>query len=285
MFHRLRNGWELAKGSWRVLMLDKEMLFFPLMSGIATLAVMASFALPLIGSGYLETLAETEGMPQDPLFYVGAFAFYFVTSFVVIFFNSALVAAAIERFRGGDPNVMSGLRAATARLPQILGWSLVAATVGFVLKAIESRSERVGQIVAGLLGLAWGVVTYLVVPVLVVEGRGPMEALRRSTELLRRSWGEAIGANFGIGLFVFLAGLVAMAPAALGIYLTASAGQGFGGVAIIGIMTTVFLIVLLSLVSSALKAILVGALYEFAADDRTPAQFDPGLMNRAFRTR
>ncbi len=180
---------------------------------------------------------------------------------------------------------MTGLAAATARLPQILSWALVAATVGFVLKAIESRSETVGRIVAGLLGLAWGVVTYLVIPVLVVERRGPFDAVRRSTELLRRSWGEAIGANFGIGLLVLVLGVLAAAPAALGIYLGAGVGEGLGLLVVAGIAISAVLWVLLGLVSSALKAILVGALYEFAADGRVPARFDPGLLNRAFRTR
>lgn len=285
MFDRIRNGWELAKSSWRVLMLDKELLVFPLLSGLAMVAILASFALPLIASGYVQRLAEGEFAAQDPVLYVLLFAFYFATSFVVVFFNSALVAADIERFRGGNPNVMTGLRAAMARLPQILSWALVAGTVGFVLKLIESRSEAVGKIVAGLLGLAWGVVTYLVVPVLVVERLGPIDALKRSTELLRRSWGEAITANFGIGILVFLLGLAAMAPAILGGYAAASAGGGFGALALLGVLTTVVLLVLLSLISSALKAILVGALYEFAADGQAPMGFDRGVLSSAFRHR
>ena len=50
MFERVANGWELAKASWGVLKLDKELLLFPLMSGIAWLIVLASFALPLWNS-------------------------------------------------------------------------------------------------------------------------------------------------------------------------------------------------------------------------------------------
>src|ERR1700722_2822907 len=141
------------KASGRVLRLDKGLLAFPFLSGIACLLVMGSFALPMFLSGAF-TMDENVGeVTHNPLAYVILFAFYFCNYFVIIFFNSALVACAIIRFNGGSPSVSDGLQAASARLPQIVGWSLVSATVGFVLKIIESQSDRVGEIVSGLLGL------------------------------------------------------------------------------------------------------------------------------------
>ena len=159
MFERLANGWELAKNSWQVLRLDKELLLFPLMSGIACLFVLASFAIPLWTTQYVDTVLE-EGQPlQNVLAYVVLFAFYFVNYFVIVFFNTALIACAIIRFRGGDPTVSDGLRAAISRLPQIVAWALVSATVGVILRVIESYSDKVGQIVAALLGGAWSITT------------------------------------------------------------------------------------------------------------------------------
>ena len=130
---RIRSAWLLAKQSWRVLMLDKQLLVFPLLSGIACLLVLASFAAGVIAAGHFQ------GKEGDTTAWVLAFIYYFVNYFVIVFFNSALVACAMVRFQGGSPTVGDGLRAASARLPQILAWVLLASTVGIVLRAIMER--------------------------------------------------------------------------------------------------------------------------------------------------
>jgi hypothetical protein len=276
MFERISNGWELAKQSWRVLMLDKEMLVFPLLSGIACALVLASFIIPLAGSEYVGAIQEEQTAPEDPLAYVILFAFYFCNYFVIVFFNAALVACAIIRFNGGDPTVSDGLRAAAARLPQIMAWALVSATVGVILKVIESRSRRAGRVAAGLLGAAWGIATYFVVPVLVVERVGPFQAIKRSLSVLGKTWGEAIVANFGIGLIVFLLVLGSFVPAVIGLVL------GSTVTIVAGLIVSVVLIILVALVSSALNTIILGALYQYAASDTPPQHFDADALSGAF---
>ena len=217
MFDRISNGWTLAKQSWRVLMLDKELLLFPLISGISCLMVLASFAVPLYSTRYFQTVMDDGGqVTQDPVAWIILFAFYFANYFVIVFFNTALIACAIIRFRGGDPTVMDGLRAASSRLPQILAWALVSATVGIILRGIESYSEKAGAFAAALLGGAWSIATYFVVPVLVVEKVDPLNAVKRSFAVLRKTWGESLSANFGIGIITFLGMLLAMVPLVLG---------------------------------------------------------------------
>lgn len=282
MFDRLGRGWELAMQSYEVLKLDKELLVFPLLSGLACLLVLASFAVPLWGTGYAEVVLDEEAVAQDPIAYVILFAFYFVNYFVIVFFNSALVACAIIRFKGDNPTLSDGLKAASARLPQIAGWALVAATVGVILKIIESRSERFGQIVAGLMGMAWSAATYFVVPVIVVEKVGPIEAAKRSLSILRKTWGEALGGNFGIGLLVFIAMLVAAVPMILGFI---ALGAGLIALGIAGIIVGICLMVMVALASSALNAILLGALYLYAAEGSVPRQFDGALFEQAFVSR
>ena len=134
MFDRMRRGWNLAKQSAEVLKLDKELLLFPILSGAACVIVMASFAIPIIYSGMLDGVADEANTGSQALLAVLSFLFYFVSYFVIIFFNSALVACAIIRLKGGDPTVRDGFGAAMDRLPQIAGWALVAATVGMILK-------------------------------------------------------------------------------------------------------------------------------------------------------
>lgn len=281
MFERISNGWQLAKQSFSVLMLDKELLLFPLLSGISCVAVLASFALPLWNTEYAAAIFEEGAIPEDPLTYLILFAFYFANYFVIVFFNSALVACAIIRFRGGDPTLADGLRSAFARMPQILAWTAVTASVGFILRVIESRSEKVGQIITGILGMGWSAVTYFVVPVLVVEKTCPVDAVKRSLAILRKTWGESLSANFGIGFICFL-------PNLLGIALIIGGAIGLGANPILGgvlIVGGIAVILITSLVSSAVSTILLGALYIYASEGQPPQYYDNNLFQNAFSHR
>lgn len=279
MFQRLSNGWSLARQSWEVVKLDKELLLFPLISGVACLLVLASFAVPLWNSPYAETILAEEQLPEDPIAYALMFAFYFVNYFVIVFFNSALIACAVIRFEGGNPTLADGLRASMMRLPQIVGWALVSASVGLILRIIESRSERVGEIVSALLGMAWSITTYFVLPVLVIEGVGPVEGVKRSMGIMRKTWGEALTANFGIGLIAFLASIPGILVAVLGVMVLVAGQAVLGGVLIVA---GVVLVLLVSLISSALDAILLAALYLYAARGEVPGQFDRNELAAAF---
>jgi len=267
---------ELTRQSLGVLRQEKMLLLFPLLSGIACLLVLASFAVPLWATGYAESVLGDGKLPQDPVAYILMFLFYFVNYFVIVFFNSALVSCAIVRFHGGDATFGNGLSMAASRLPQIVGWALVSASVGMLLKAIESRSERAGQIASALLGAAWSIATYFVVPVLVVEGVGPIEAIKRSFGILRKAWGESLVANFSVGMVVFLASLVALIPAVIGLAV------GNVVAAVVGVTITVLAIIVISLVSSALHTIIVAALYLYASEGKAPPQFDERLLKAAY---
>ena len=68
-----------------------------------------------------------------------------------------------------------------------------------VLQAIEERFGIIGTIVARLVGLAWNLVTFLVVPILVLEDLGVGDALKRSKDLFKKTWGENVIGQFGLG--------------------------------------------------------------------------------------
>src|SRR4051812_21358529 len=224
MFEAFARSWQLMEASWRVLYTDKKLIVFPILSGLACFLVLLSFFVPLVvlvSNGTIQV--EPDDQPYVPLWvYPSLFAFYFCNYFVIVFCNAALVSCALMRFNGQEPTITGGIGAALARLPQILAWSLVSATVGVLLKAIENAHEKAGEFIAGLLGAAWTVFTYFVVPVLVVEKVGPFEAVKRSVTLLRQTWGESLVGGIGLGLFQLLLFIPGILLLVAGGYLSAS---------------------------------------------------------------
>lgn len=283
MFERISNGFSLARSSWAVLVKDKHLIVFPIVSGILFLLVLASFAVPL---GTLVDWSQFEKQMQannnrPPIWvYPVAFAFYFCTYFVIIFCNSALISCAMMRFNGQEPSVGDGFRMAMARLPQIFAWALVSATVGMLLKAIENAHERVGYYVSMLLGAAWSIMTFFVVPVLVVEKTGPFEAVGRSVSLLKKTWGEALVGRLGLGFFLFLLFIPVILLFVAGIALVASKMAPVG---IALIVVAVIALLLHSAISSALNTILLAALYQYASEERVPDAFDRHTFEGAFQ--
>jgi hypothetical protein len=276
---RIRRSWELVKASWAVLRADKELLLYPVASGIVTFIAMALLFVVWLGSGGLGRLDDESFGLID---IVIAFVFYFVVSTVVIFFNSALVAAANIRLEGGDPTLSDGFRIAFSHIGAILGWAAIAATVGIALQALRERGGAAGAIVSLIGTLAWSVITFLVVPILVVEGVGPIQAIKRSASLLRTTWGEQIVGNFSIGLVVFLAFLAALVVGGLVVYVL------FSVTAILGVLAAAFLVaglIILGLIGSALSGIFNVALYRFAVGKDSSRFFPSDTLEGAFRQR
>ncbi len=266
---RISNSIALAKESWKVLQADKELLILPVISGIASIIVAATFAVPL----FLTSSGDEAGI----LTYIVLFIMYVVLAYVTIFFNAALVSAAHERLNGGDPTLRTALAGAASRAGKILPWAIVSATVSTILRAIEERAGFVGQLVAGLAGMAWAVVTFLVLPIIVIEGIGVSDAIKKSGRLFKQTWGENLAAQVGFGLLGFLAVLPGIAIVVL------AALSGNGGVLGGGIVVGVVWIILVAVVIAALSVIFQTALYHFAVDGTVPAgAFSQATMAAAF---
>jgi hypothetical protein len=271
------------------------LLLFPIMSSITCLIVAASFVIPLVmyvfstAPGDLHKVNEHQQQQealQNAVYYIWLFAFYFVNFLVIIFFNTALVSCALVRFSGGTPTVADGLRTACARLPQIVGWALLSATVGMLLKILEQRLSILGKIVVSLIGLAWTIATYLVIPILAAEKMGPLAAVQRSASLLRKSWGEAL--TGGVSLRVV--SLVLSIPGILlilgSIVLGATLGQSVSVfVLFIPAVLGVLYIIGLSIVISTLQQIFLAGVYLYAAEGRVADGFSEDTLASAFKVK
>lgn len=270
-----KRSFGLVKSSWLVLRHDKELMWLPVISGIATICIAAPFLLGAAGlfvaDGGTTTTTASDSTSQS----VGPagiaaiallFVAYFVAAYVAIFFQAALVLAANERMTGGDPTVGSALSAAWENKGRIAGWAAISASVSIVLQAIEQRAGIVGRIVVGLVGMAWALVTMLVLPVLVIEQVGVKEAFTRSAEAFKRTWGENVVGNGGIGLVSFFAFLVVLVCAAPFIAIGAAAGGGAaGGVMLaVGVAIAVVGLIVVTVFSAALSGVFRTALYRYA---------------------
>jgi uncharacterized membrane protein len=283
LLEKVERAINLGGVCWKVLMLDKEMLLFPIMSTMALLSLIGGGGLVLYVSPelltYLHTMLDQAHPDQDPRFWVLVFVFMFVNYFIVIFFNAGLMSCALIRFAGGDPTVMDGLSVSLRRLPQIFVWALVTTTIGWILKIIESRLKGLGRLLVGLLGAGWAVATYFAVPILVVDRVGPIDAVKRSVQAVRKTWGEALVGHIGLGSLNLLTLLVGGPLIFLGVFVY---GQNplFGA----AIVTVAIGIVLLgTLIISTLSSILRAALYIYAIEGEVPMQFDRKLISGAFQ--
>ena len=277
--NRFSRSWELIKASARVLAADKELLVFPIISAIASLFVTAAFAIPLFLSGGISLGAKNGFLAID---YLVLFLFYIVQYFVIFFANTALVGAATIRLKGSDPTVGDGFRIAFSHFGAILGYAAIAATVGMLLRLVSERSRGLGRLVVSLLGFTWNIATFLVVPILAVEGIGPIQAIQRSTALLKKTWGEQIIGNFGVGAIfgLIVLGLILISLPIF--YLLMIAETIWGVIALAVCLVLAF--ILMGLVQSTLNGIYTAAIYQYAIEERT-GFFDEEMIRGAFVTR
>lgn len=279
MVKSFSNSWSLVKASTQVLRMDKELLLFPVLSGVGTVLVLLSFVAPLWLTGGWQILS---GEGSGYAGWVVGFLFYLANYFVVFFFNSALVGAALVRMEGGDPTLSDGLSIAFSRLGTILGYAAMAATVGMILRFVSERSGFLGKLVAGLAGIAWTLGTYLAVPVLVSGNVGPVDAVKESAALFRETWGEQVVGNFGLG---WAMGLMAVSWTLFSALLLWGTAQ-LGGIAVgVGVATAVSGYLLLAVFASALKGVYTAALFRYASGGDTGVLPDARLVTAAFRSR
>lgn len=287
---RFRTGIIILRESWNVLRQDAELIWFPVMSSLASVVIVAliiatGFLIPSIGDWVLSLLADSSSdamISLGPVLAVAiCFCVYYILHFVVIYFNTALVSCVLMRFEGGDPTVMDGIRMANARIPQILTWTLLSAGVGTILSAIEQRLGFVGSIIMKFIGVAWTVAVYFVIPVIAAEGLGPIDAVKRSAHLLRKSWGEGLVGNIGLGVVTGFAFLCLMAVAALALWGFSVLGSTFLMVTTLALIVVGTLV--LSILSNTLGQIFLAGLYRYATTGNVAMGFTAESFQGAFK--
>lgn len=282
------RSWQLTKLSFRAIGQDKEMLLFPLLAGIFSLAFAAALLFPTIIVELLRGQGATSSFVLDTLDYVVLFATYLGLAFIATFFNVCVVFTTKTRFEGGDATFMDSIKFAFSRIHLIFAWSLVSATVGLLLRALDNLAERAGGIgklllviARGIIGAMWSIVTIFVIPAMVYRGLGPFAAIKHSVETLKSTWGESLVRHYGLGLVQFLLMLLGFALGVALFLLLAPLGPT-GLVAAIAVTVVYFIAVIL--VFTVANSVFNTALYAYA-NGAAPHAFDEETLARAFTQR
>lgn len=272
-FSSLSNGWQLTKNSFKVLKENKELIVFPILSGISLILITGSFVVAFLAAYGWDVdnigTGEENGMVVNGLL---TFVFYLVNYFVVIFFNMALIHCTRMYFHGEPVSIQKGLKFSLSRVGAIFAWSVFAATVGTILRTIQENAGIVGKIITGIIGIVWAVATFFVVPIIAYENVGPIEAFKRSTNLMRQRWGQSLVANFSFGLVQFIGVLIV----GLGLFFAGALIHVYLGVvlAVLGAFVVMAII-------SATQTIFISAVYHNINGDPVK-HFNEGFANNLF---
>lgn len=270
-FDRLGNGWKMGMASLKIIKKNKQLVLFPIISSIALLLVIASFLGILfaqVGLNFDEIISR--GSTAD---YILTFVYYLICYFVIIFFNVGLVHCTRIYLKGGEPTVGAGIKFASSRLTVILGWAMLSATVGLVLKAIQENSGALGNIISGIIGVVWSIMTFFVVPVLAYEEVGPLEAFKRSSKIMKDKWGESIGASFSFGILSFIGFLIIALPIGFLFSLINP---------VLGIIMGALAAFIIHSIVTAAEMVFVASVYHNVVEDQPLEDFDSELLDDLF---
>ncbi len=280
------RSWMITKITFAVINKDRELLWFAFLSFLFS----TLFAVAMIFPSIIPAIMDN-GLTKDSIQvfeYVIIFLTYFGLAFIATFFNVCVVYTTKIRFEGGNATFMESIKFAFSRLPLILKWSLLSASVGLLLRILQqlaSNLGKIGQIVAniliGILGLAWSIVTIFVVPVLVYEGLGPIDALKKSTQVIKKTWGESLIKALGLGFIQFLTFLLVILFAGIVTYQLAIS-FGVNGL-LVGISVGALLLLLTGIIFSVASTIFNTALYVYATNNQVASGFSEEIVKGAFK--
>jgi hypothetical protein len=269
-FDRLSNGWTISMNSFKVLKANKQLIIFPILSGISLLFILGSFVTIVLASAGWDVDAVRD--PNDATSILIMFLYYLVNYFIVVFFNMALIHCTHLYFKGEEVTIEKGIRFSFSRIGAIFAWSMFAATVGTILRLIAENLGWLGKIIISLIGIAWSVATFFVVPVIAYENVGPIDAFKKSAQMMRQKWGESIGAGFSFGLVHLIAVIVVGGALFL-------VGSVFNFV--IGVLLAVLGVLFVAAVMSAAQTIFISAVYHNITGDPVE-HFDQQMINNLF---
>ncbi len=282
------RSWEITKISFRVIRKDKELLIYPILASIFSMIFSFAILFPTIFFSWVEN-----GIPEDMatafglIEYLIVFATYLGLALIATFFNVCVVYTVKTRFEGGNATLGSSFKFAFSKFHLIISWSLIVATVGLLLYILDRIAESLGNVgeivvrlIRGIIGMAWGIVTIFVIPGLVYYGLGPKDAIKKSVDTLKKTWGESIVRHYGLGFIQFLFFLLG-AGIGTGVYFLTQS-LGFTGIIITVVIAAVYFLLLI-LIFNVANSVYNTALFVYADTGSIPEGFNKELMSKAYK--
>jgi hypothetical protein len=266
------RSFRLVKESYSILKKDKELMLFPIISGVAGILLLIPFLLLMFS-------ASLFGDAGNMMSYVITFIYYLLTYFIILFFNTGLIACANIRLNGGDPKFKDGIDIALKNIGKIFAWALILATIGVILRWLSEKSGFIGRIIIGLIGMAWGLLTFFVLPVMIFEKASITDSIKKSGALFKKTWGENVVGHFSMGFVFLLFALFGIIPLAIAV-LSAMSGSLPIMVVFIGITFLYWMI--LGILNASLSGIFMTALYNYASKGTVLGGFSEESIKGAY---
>lgn len=273
---RLRASFLLFKESWRFLRADKELLLVPILSLFFSLILFGLWTtiISVLGGPVTDFMQDEVAMQTSEYIYL--FGIYVTAAFSLALAQAITVHIVYVRAHGGNASLGDGIARAFANLGSLFIWSIITSTVGMILRTISERSALIGKLATSLLGAAWAILTFFVIPIMVLDKKNAFAAIPTSTQLFKKTWGETLVANVTLGLIFMVAHLVVLASF---IGLLIYAGSTLNSILLImSIVGVAVWLILATVIHSALEGILKTLLYIYAAENVVPSNFNKELL-------
>lgn len=274
---RFKASWTLFTQSLHILKQDKEVVLFPILSSVILMVIGVIVSISVWSSGLVDNSGDQTVITNAPVFYGVVFIYYVVGYFVLTYFRVGLTAVVYERINGGDIDFKEGISRATNISGKIFVWSLIAGTVGIILKIISDRSKLLGKIAASLLGAAWAIVTMFIAPTLLLDNVSVWQSIKNSGSIFKKTWGETLILNISISIVSYIAilGIFSL----FGVLAMTSLSLGLGAISLL-VLGIVFVCTLIatSIILTSLSEIFKVALYSYARFGIVAEGFSPEFI-------
>ncbi|ABS77987.1 hypothetical protein CbuD7D7780_06655 [Coxiella burnetii] len=276
---RFTRGWEIGKQSFSIIRANKKLLIYPLISIIVCMFLLLLIAMPLWHLELNHWQTGQSNFSKNLIVILLFLGILYLCNFVIAFCNAAFMASIMAYFDQRPATVAEGFRVAKSRFWAIMGWSFISSTFGATIRLVGSRLNNLAFVAAIFAGITWTIISYFVIPVIILEKIGPIKAIKRSSQWLQKTWGTSLTANFNLGILFLIPRLLVLLPLLIGFYLPST------NAALLGSSITAILLILLYMFSNGLHNILRCVLYHYATTGKSPPSCNPALLQTAFRTR
>jgi Family of unknown function (DUF6159) len=270
---RIARSWRLSRAAWSVVRSDRALLTLAIISGLLGAAAIAlifglsdAFGDGHDSGGRLALIALVLGYPL---------------TFVSVFFNTAIAAAAAAALDGRRLSLGEALAVPTRRIGQVALWALMAAVVGVVLEQLASRLPLLGSIVVRLLGVGWSLASLFAIPILAIDDCSAPQSLRRSAQLVKERWGEGVGGNVIVTAWMIL--VIFPLVLVLGVALIATGSEPGARDTVIAIAAVVFIAVIA--VGAVVRQTFAVALYQYAKTNTAQGPFQEHDLGSPFASK